>query len=216
MDPLHCSIALGPLAAYTLLLGLVNLSGRPFLTTGARDTAALGVAISGFVVAGPMELFLPHAAATRFGPYVWLLLLAFYGLCLTLVVLLLRPRLVIYNVTVEQLRPILAGVVSELDREARWAGESLVLPQLGVQLNVESFPALRNTQLAAAGPHQSYLGWRRLEISLVDALRGTKSTPNPYGFFLISFGVLIASALTLYLVSDRQGVAQALGEMLHR
>ena len=109
-DPLHVCIALGPLAVYLFLLGLINLSRRPFLTTGARDAAALGVGISGFVVVGPMELFLPGAAANRFGGYVWLLLLAFYALCLTLWVLLLRPRLVIYNATAEQLRPVLAGV----------------------------------------------------------------------------------------------------------
>ena len=93
IDALHVSIALGPLAVYLLLVGIINLSRRPFLTTGARDVAAIGVAISGFIAAGPMELFLPEAAADRFGPYVWLLLLAFYGLCLTLLVLMMRSAI---------------------------------------------------------------------------------------------------------------------------
>jgi hypothetical protein len=216
MDALHFCIALGPLAVYFVLLGLINLSGRPFLTTGLRDTAALGVAISGFVVAGPMELFLPAAAASRFGPFVWLLLLAFYGLCLTLLVLLMRPRLVIYNVTTDQLRPILASVVAELDNEARWAGDSLVLPQLGVQLHVEPLANLRNVQLMACGPLQNYSGWRRLEETLAIALRSATSSRNPYGILLISLGALIAGTITMWMVNDRAGVAQALDDMLRR
>ena len=216
MDPLHFCIALGPVAVYLLLLGAINLSRRPFVTTGARDLAALGVAVCGFVVAGPMELFLPEAAARRFGPFVWLLLLAFYGLCLTLWVLLMRPRLVIYNISVDQLRPILASVVVEVDKEARWAGDSLVLPQLGVQLHIESFVTLRNVQLVSAGPRQSYVGWRRLEVALRQAFRGTRAAPNPYGFFLVSFGVIIASMITIWMVSDQAGLAQALGEMFRR
>jgi hypothetical protein len=213
-DPLHVCIALGPLAVYLLLLGVINLSRRPFLTTGARDIAALGVAVSGFVVAGPMELFLPEAAANRFGGYVWVLLLAFYGLCLTLWVLLLRPRLVIYNATAEQLRPILAGVVAELDKEARWAGESLVLPQLGVQLHVEPFGGMRNAQLVAAGPEQSYAGWRRLELALAESLRRTKAAPNPYGFLFVFIGLVMATLVTAGMVQDTDSVAQTLREML--
>ena len=76
MGPLHLCIALGPLAVYLLLLGLINLSSRPFLTTGARDCAALSVAISGFVVAGPLDHFFPETAAVAMGGYLlpWLLL----------------------------------------------------------------------------------------------------------------------------------------------
>ena len=92
MDPLHVSIALGPLAVYFCLLGCLNLSRRPLITTGPRDTAALGVAISGLVLVGPMELFLPDAAAVEFGWKVWVLLLTLYGLGLTLIVLLMRIR----------------------------------------------------------------------------------------------------------------------------
>jgi len=45
MDPLHFFIGAAPVAVYLFLVGLVNLSRRPFLTTGARDTAALGIGI---------------------------------------------------------------------------------------------------------------------------------------------------------------------------
>ncbi len=216
MDPLHFAIAMGPLAVYFLLLGIINLSRRPFVTTGARDTTALGIAICGFAVAGPMDLFMPSAAATKFEGWVWVLLLAFYGLCLTLLVLLMRPRLVLYNTTVNQLHPVLDELVKEIDSDARWAGNSLAIPHLGVQLHVESFPALRNVQLVATTSQQNFNGWRELEIRLTRALKDTRNVPNPYGFFLISFGLILAVMVSVWMVSDGEGVVQALGEMLRR
>ena len=71
---------------------------------------------------------MPTAAAAHFGHYVWLFLLALYGLVITFVILVSRPRLVIFNITADQLRPILVEVVAALDPAAQWAGSSLVLP----------------------------------------------------------------------------------------
>jgi hypothetical protein len=216
MDPLHFTIATGPLAAYFLLLGGINLLRRPVLTTGARDTAVLGIALSGFIVAGPMELFLPEAAAFRFGPWVWVLMLAFYFLCLVLLVLLLRPRLVVYNIVAEQLRPVLANVVADLDKDCRWVGEVLILPQLNVQLQIESSPFLRNVQLVAVGSRQSYTGWRHLELALADALRQSRGQANPIGFAFITLAVIVTTGAMLWMAADTQGVAQTLNEMLRR
>ena len=107
MDPLHVCIALGPVAMYLLVLGAINLSPRPVLTTGTRDIATLGIAISGFAIAGPMELFLPVRAVGFWGPWItWGLMLGIYVLGLLLVVLMLRPRLVIYNATLDQVLPV--------------------------------------------------------------------------------------------------------------
>jgi hypothetical protein len=143
-------------------------------------------------------------------------MLAAYALLVVLVVLLLRPRLVIYNITLEQLRPLLADVVARLDSEARWAGESLVMPQLGVQLHLEVIPMLKNVQLVSSGPEQSIPGWRQLETELAAALRRARTSPNPYGVSLLSFGVLMAAAITYVLARDPGGVMQALNEMLRR
>ena len=126
-----------------------------------------------------------------------MLLVAFYGLCLTLLVLLLRPRLVIYNVNPDQLRAVLAEVVAELDADARWAGDSLVLPKLGVQLHVELSRGMRNVQLVAAGHRQNYAGWKRLEIALAKVLHQTTGSPNPAGFGMIAAGVLLICLLDL-------------------
>ena len=210
MDPLHFCIAVAPLAVYLLLLGVMNLRGRPFVTTGARDAAALGIGLVGFVIAGPMELFFPEGAASRFGGWVWIMLIVFYGLCVSLVVLLMRSRIVIYNVSLEQLRPILTSVAMKLDRRSRWTGDSLLMPEQRVHLHVETVEALKNVQLTAGGNQQSYEGWQALEKELADALKQLPVGPNLVGVpFLIVSGALALGAAT-WMLQDQQAVAQAL------
>lgn len=208
------AIALVPLAVYFALLGLINIARRPLLTTGARDTAAIGLAISGLIVAGPMELFLPEAAATRFGMYVWLFLIAFYALILTLIVLLLRPKLIIYNVQADQIRPALAEAVSRLDDQARWAGDCLVLPQVGVQLHVEPVGAMRVVQLIAVGPRQSDQGWKQLENELAKALKSRRGTANPHGYVFLGVGLSTLVIAAFQVIRHHAEVVQALNDML--
>jgi hypothetical protein len=216
MDPLHLAIALGPLATYLIVLGAINLARRPLVTSGGRDAAALAVAIVGLIVAGPMELFLIEEAAVLYGGWIWAIMLTAYGLATLLIILLMRPRLVVYNLTLDQFRPVLADVVARLDDGARWAGESLVMPHLGVQLHIEAVAVTKNIQLVASGPLQNLAGWHMLQRELATALRRTPTAPNPYGLSLLTFGALMAGAITYSLARDPTGVMQALNEMLHR
>ena len=98
MDPFSLCLAFGPLAIYLLLVGAINLSGRPFLVSGSRDMAAMGLAVSGLVMVGPVQLFYPLAASMRYGLLIWVFLVGLYVMVLVLVLLLVRPRLVIYNI----------------------------------------------------------------------------------------------------------------------
>lgn len=213
MDPLHFCIVITPLAVYLLLLGLINLRGRPFVTTGARDTAALAIGLVGFVVAGPMQLFFPEGAASRFGAWVWLMLIVFYGLCISLSVLLMRSRIVIYNVSMERLRPILTSVAMKLDKRSRWTGDSLQLPEAKVHMHVEPVDWLKNVQLTAVGNHQSFEGWRVLEFELNKALRKTSVGPNMIGFPLLILSGAIALGAAIWMLNDQQAVAKAFEEL---
>jgi len=196
VDPFRLAIALVPLAAYLLLLALVNLRRRPFVTTGGSDLAALGVALSGLAFVGPLELFRPEAATAEFGNYIWPILLGFYWLWVLLAVLVARPRLVIYNVSAEELHPLLAEAASRIDGESRWAGNSLSLPTLGVHLHLESFDLMRNVSLVASGSRQNLDGWRRLARELVAALRPVRVKPNPRGAgFLLVASILLGGSL---------------------
>ena len=216
MDPLHFCIAVGPLAVYLLLLGVMNLRGRPLVTTGARDAAALGIGLVGFVIAGPMELFFPEGAASRFGGWVWLMLIVFYGLCVSLTVLLMRPRLVVYNVTREQVRPLLSEIATRCDSGSRWTGDSLIIPKLGVHLQLESVDWLKNVQLVASGNQQSFEGWSKFESELKTGLKNMKVRPSMLGYVMLGVSLTLAVCCCSWMLLDKTAVAQALDEMLRR
>jgi hypothetical protein len=216
MDPLRVFIAACPLAVYLLMLGVIHLRRYPFVTTGARDSATIAIAIVGLVIVGPMELFFPEGAAVRFGALVWPLLLAFYGLCVSLVVLLQRPRIVIYNITAEQLRPILASSVAQMDNKARWTEDSLMIPSLQVHCNMEGNAWLRTVQLVAIGTRQNYDGWRRLERILRAALHNPQRARSVLGVALVCVAVIAALGVTIWMAADTTSVAKSFEELIWR
>jgi hypothetical protein len=212
-DPLRLTIALVPLAAYCLLLAVVNARRRPFLTSGGADLAALGAALSGLVLVGPIELFRPEAASTEYGSYIWLFLLVFYWLCVWLVVLLGRPRLVVYNISCEELRPVLAEAARAIDPQARWAGDSLALPTLGVHLHLESFDLMRHVSLKSSGPTQSLAGWKLLAWHLQQRLEPLRVETNPRALGLVLLALAMFIASTGHMLANPQEVAQAMQEI---
>ena len=214
MHSLHLAIALGPLALYLIILGAVNLRRRPVLASGAVDAAGLAMAVSGFVVVGPMQLFLPEAAAVRFGAYIWLLLLSFYGLCVTLYILVARPRLVVYNHSAEGVKSLLGDLALRLDSESKWAGDSLLMPQLGVHLHLEPYSPMRNVSLVSAGERQSYAGWQRVQKEFAAALKSAEVAPNPRGFTFLACGLLMIGYPAWLMFMNPNAVAAQLREML--
>ena len=214
IDPFRLCLGLGPIAVYLLLLGAINVFRRPFLVSGVRDTAALGLAVSGLIFVGPMELFVPVAAMIAFGPYIWVFLISLFALGLVLVLLVSRPRLIIYNIAVDQLRPILADLAAELDSDARWAGDGLVLPNLGVRAHLEIAPLMRNASLVSSGAEQNFQGWYRLELALRGELSRLEVARNPRGVSLIGSGVLLGLAVLTIIARDPHAVFQSLAAMI--
>ena len=212
-DPLRLTIALLPLASYGLLIGLINARRRPFLTTGGADMAALGAALSGLILVGPIELFRPEAAAAEFGSYVWLFLLALYWLCVWLAVLLAKPRLVVYNISIDELRPTLADTARTIDPQARWAGDSLAMPTLGIQLHLESFALMRNVSLVASGGSQNLAGWRQLAVELYQRLRPLRVAANPRALGILLAALIMLGTSITHMLSNPQRVAQAMQEI---
>ena len=216
MDPFRLCLALGPVAVYLIMLGGINLARRPFVVCGTRDTAVLGLAVSGMFMAGPFELFYPNAASVQFGSFVWVFLASLYGLCLILLLLSQRPRLVIYNIAIDELRPVLADLVEQLDEDGRWAGDSLSLPNLGVQLHIDSSAAMRNASLISSGPIQSHAGWQKLESGLTATLRQFEVRGNGRAALLLAAGLAICGMLIHEIAADPRLVAQSMVEMFTR
>ncbi len=201
VDAFRLTIALLPLATYLLFLGLLNLRRRPFLTSGGCDLVTLGVALTGLIFVGPIELLRPATATRSFGSYIWLFLVLFYWLLIVLAGLLSRPRLVVYNISSEELHPVLAEVASRLDSTGRWAGNNLSLPGLGVQLHLDSLDNMRNVSLVASGGRQNLDGWRRLALELGRALSPmrVKTNPRAVGFLAVSITMFAICFAFLFL-----------------
>ncbi len=213
-DPLRLAIAFVPLASYCFLIGLLNARRRPFLTTGGADLAALGAALSGLVLVGPIELFRPEAASAEYGGYVWVFLLGFYWLSIWLTVLLAKPRLVVYNISEEELRPVLAEAARAIDPQARWAGESLSLPTRGVQLHLQSFDLMRHVSLISSGSKQSLAGWQQLTSQLYQQLQPLRVAPNPRALGIVLFALILLATSTAHMLVYPERLAQAMQEIL--
>jgi len=207
-------IALVPVALYLAVLGVINLRRQPFLLSGAREVALLGLALLGFAAVGPMMLFFPQQAAGQFGMWVWALMGLFYLLLILLWMLLTRPRLVVYNSSTAQVRALLAEVAGRLDPQARWAGDCLSLPTLNVQLYVESFEWMRNVAIVSSGSDQNLAGWQALETGLRQVLSEITVPRNPRGYGMLAAGLLVLASLTLLVVRNPHAVAQGLWQML--
>ena len=216
MDPLRMIIAIVPLALYLLWIGFLNLRSRPTVMSGVRDGMLLGVSLLGLVLIGPLELLLPESTAFRFGAYAWVMLGSFYMLSLVLSVMMGRPRIVIYNSDLETVRPALSQAVRNLDEQARWAGDSVVLPSVGVELYMDRYAMLRNVQLKSVGNVQSFEAWLKLQKNLRNELKLVKSDRGAFGSLLIMFaGALFAIVVMAYL-RDQGEIARTFQEMLHR
>lgn len=214
MDPVRFAIAVVPLAAYLGVIGWVNCRARPLVTSGACDITALGLGLLGLVFVGPIELFRPELATTQFLNYIWLVLLALYLLWIALAAMVARPRLVVYNLTPDELRPLLSEAAGTVDASFRWAGDCLVLPKLGVQLYIDGFVLMRNTSLVASGPRQQLEGWQKLAKQLRANLRSVRVRPHPpaVAFLFLAVALLVSSEVRL--AADADQVAESLSELL--
>jgi hypothetical protein len=214
MNAFHLLLALGPLSLYLLGLAAINLSGRCWMTNGVRDFVALGLALTGLMVAGPMELFVPSDALAVFGVWTWALLVSFYGACVLFIALLMRPRLIIYNAQPERIHALLAQFVHELDPNATWSGASLLLPNRAVHLQIETFRGMRNVSLLSVGPRQSLDGWAALADRLHAALADERPGANPRGYSLISFALIMIATIVWKVAADPQAIVQQFQEFL--
>ena len=171
MNAFAVSLSLIPLAIYFLVLGMIHASRRPFILSGDADMALLSAAVSGMVFAGPMNLFFPINAAIRFGSYIWLILAFLYFLITMLVILYSRPRLIVYNIDITTLKEILERVASRLDENAQWAGDSLYMPQQGLDIHLEYVSGLNNVTIVSNKKYSNRLRWQNLKRLLKSELK---------------------------------------------
>jgi hypothetical protein len=215
MSSLQTAIAITPLSLYLLYWSAIRFWGRTKVISGIADAYLLGLGLSGFFLVGPLDLFLPEAAASRFGPYVWLLLLTLYFLVLSLFVLVDRPRIVIYNASTEQVRPLVAQVAQEVDKDTRWAGETCAMPQIQMQFHIAQSRWSRTVQLVAVGWRQNFVAWKSMELRLREELApAVTRSLRVSGLALLSAAAALIFVAVYGIVRDYHQMAQALNDFL--
>jgi hypothetical protein len=207
LDRLPLWAAFVPLGLYLLTIGAAHLRRRPVAIAGGWDWALLGAAVAGLMVVGPLALLQP---AMGNAPWTVILLLTLFVLLVALGALVSRPRLVIYNITLDQLRPLLADVVGSLDASARWAGSTAALPARQLEVRVDGHGPWRTVSLIAGGDRPGAEHWNELCRRLRHELRGLRVRSSPWAaLFLPLGGLLLAGSCWFAYASSSGGSADA-------
>jgi hypothetical protein len=122
---------------------------------------------------------------------------------------------VIFNVTTEQLRPLLTDLVKKLDEGASSTGDSFLLPQVGLQFHIERYLPFYNVSLVAIGDRQSFSGWRRLRAELAAALAKVKPASRLPAFAFLAVGlVMLVSTIALAANMNRTQLQHEFRDLL--
>lgn len=192
-DALPLGAAFLPLGVYLLALGWVHLRRRPLAIAGVWDGILLGASLVGLVTVGPIALVRPAAGGSAWS---WPMLILGFCLVVALCVLVSRPRLIVYNISLEQLRPLVAEVAADLDPQARWAGETVALPTRGLQVHLDGDGSLRTVSLIGVGRRSAHEGWSEFSRRVRQASRRLRVRSSPWGGLFAGVGavlVLLAS-----------------------
>ncbi len=218
VEPFALLLALLPLIGYLVVFSLIRLSGHALVTTGGRELAALAFAVSGMVVVGPIELFFPRAAATVLVPKCGLRLAIFYCLCVTLIALTSRPKLVVYGRTpAETFGPLLAAAL-QIDPEASGDADTLQvsLPASGVRLRADGQRLSDYTEVLSFEPNLSPQFWNRLISGLRRELERSKATRPRQGYTMLLTACVLTGLMIWQSFGNQELVVQGFKEWLWR
>jgi len=216
MPSVHIAIATIPVAIYFIMVGGLRLRKRPLVTTGWRDTLTLGIAASGLIAIGPMQLFFPEQAAARWQAWVWLALFALYALGLLMLLLSSKPRLVAYGMDEHQFLETLLCAAREVDEQAKWQGEVLSLPMAAIQLALEPSGTFRVQQVVHVGMLRNLQDWVKLERAFVKAGSQVICPRSNAGWPFVLSGLILLAIAVVPLVNDPQHALAQLKEFLAR
>ena len=185
--------ALMPLAIYLIYLGLLNLSRKPRVVLGAIDSLALSIGISGLVIIGPLQILLPSTAMVRFGENMWYPMVLLYIFCVTWLLLLSRPRLVIYGIHSHTFQMSLSSVLKRNQWSADQNENIVRIDELGIDFEVCEFPMMQNVTLRPVQSQQSLGVWRKLRAEMTTELQKQSACSYGVGFGLLLSGLAVAA-----------------------
>ena len=202
-----------PIGTYLTVLGLLHTVGRPLVTTGVRDYLALAIALSGLVITGPIDYILHYRMLPDFLVHShWIGL----GLYLLLVAALLprsHEKLIIYNSS----EPSVVGAIRTFLGQSGLTFQELpggwVLPERGVSLELDSFPAFRNVTLRFHGMRDREF-FRKLHDELVELLAATRTGWSAVGLCLAAAGGMLLAFPVWILARDPENIVALFRQVL--
>jgi hypothetical protein len=201
-DPLRFAIAMIPIAAYLIVIGLLRYRSHPTVISRSLDIMMLGFACIGLVAIGPLELFFPRAAYSVVGNWVWIVLLSLYVLVLLLIAFNMPPGILVYGIRSERFKKELEAVLQE---------QSLCYSVLGETVRVDSLPLHGEIREAgtydivgfyAIGGRQNLIEWIKLERSICDRISSVEVQRSNRGIVCIGMGLLIGVSAFIFLGQD--------------
>ena len=176
------------------------------------------MAVSGLLIIGPVELFFPRAAATVFGGYVWLALALFYGLCVTLIALTSRPRLVVYGRTPDEIFGPLLDAAKTIDAGATGNADTLQiqLPSVAVRIRADGQRLVDYAEIVAFEPNVAPEIWSRLLVELRGGIARQHSVRPRRGFAMLIAALALSGIAIWQSFGNQALVVQGFKEWLWR
>jgi len=198
-------LALGPLALYFLILGLVNSQARPCLVSTRTDFILL-------VLAFMPVIAIPVCLLAGRGLYAWASA-AVFGVVVFFVALMPRQsrRWVIYNCSPAQCRRLLLRACRRNGWQAGWGEDDLLkVDPVGLQVCVSSLPLLRSVTLhiQETGPEQQAAA-ERLIAMLRHEIRGEAMLPSATGASLVVLGTALLGLPMWYFFHHFNAIVEA-------
>ncbi|WP_404309766.1 hypothetical protein [Neorhodopirellula lusitana] len=217
-EPFAALVAFTPLVIYLFVLAICRVSGRTLVWSGAADTGAVLLAISGLVIVGPIELFFPKATAYLLGAWVWLPLLFLYFLFGCLWIINSRTSIVVYGRTSEQLFPAVLKAAQSIDNTATGDPQTLQfhLPKAGVHLRLDAAPMHDCVKLIAFEPLLTAAFWSTLSVHLRHEVSEVAAPRPRRGWAALGLAILITAWLVEYVSNEPQLLVDGFREWLVR
>jgi len=185
--------ALMPVAIYLFGIATLHVLRRPVAVSGGWDLTFLAAAVVCLCLGGPLALLQPAGAS---GAWRWAVPLVSWVLLVHGGILATRPRLVVYNISLEQLRPVVAAVAMDLDPSARWAGETVALPERGVQVHLDARGGMRTASLVAVGRRTSPEGWAEFSRRVRGEITRLRVRSSPWAVLFAGAGAAVLGIAT--------------------
>ena len=203
---MHLATVVAPVAAYFLILGLLNSRKHPQLITGRQDIVLLAVALS-------PALILPLADCLG-GAALAMLAAALAALA---VGALARGTsggsYVVYNLTHKQAQQALERALSRMGIRSDCQGRRINLPDHDAYLEVSSFALLRNVSIRMRQGNPQLC--RRLAAQLGDVLGGIEAQTSSMavGLLIVATALLLTPLVTV--VHRAPEIVRILTDLLH-